>query len=74
MKMDISQIVGLALDANERLVLQQSVEIKTLAKEVSERGKILRDILKALDADPNDGEHIILPEVLVKRIRKAVEK
>lgn len=72
--MDISQIVGLTLDANERLVLQQSIEIKTLAREVSERGEILRDILKTLDADPNDGEHVVLPEVLVKRIRKAVEE
>lgn len=72
--MDIGEVIGLALDANEKLVQQQSVEIKTLAREVSERGEILRDILKALDADPNDGEHIILPEVMVKRIRKAVEE
>ncbi len=74
MKMDISQIVGLTLDANERLVLQQSVEIKTLAREVLERGELLRDILKALDVDPNDGIVAVLPEALVKRIRKAVEE
>lgn len=72
--MDISQIVGLTLDANEKLVQQQSGEIKTLAKEVLESGEILRDILSALDSDPNDGIVAVLPEALVKRIRKAVEE
>lgn len=72
--MDIGEVIGLALDANEKLVQQQSVEIKTLAREVSERGEILRDILSALDSDPNNGVIAVLPKELIERIRKAVEE
>jgi len=73
-QMRLDEFISKALDANEKLVQQQSVEIKTLAREVLERGEILRDILSALDSDPNDGITAVLPEALVERIRKAVEK